>query len=117
MLKAWNRLTALHAPLLIAAIAMISACVESGAEPMAEAQSPAAQPPASAKPATAPPSQPPPAAQTPPTFLGAPPVQFDGARYETRRGPRHGEHTDEVLAEVGYEMDEILQLKIDGAIH
>jgi crotonobetainyl-CoA:carnitine CoA-transferase CaiB-like acyl-CoA transferase len=49
--------------------------------------------------------------------LVAPPVQFDGARYQTRRGPRHGEHTDEVLAEVGYEMDEILQLKIDGAIH
>ena len=49
--------------------------------------------------------------------LVAPPVQFDGARYETRRGPRHGEHTDEVLAEVGYDMDEIIQLKIDGAIH
>ena len=49
--------------------------------------------------------------------LVAPPVQFDRTHYETRRGPRHGEHTDEVLAEVGYEMDEILQLKIDGAIH
>lgn len=49
--------------------------------------------------------------------LVAPPVQFDGARYETRRAPRHGEHTDEVLAEIGYAMDEILQLKIDGAIH
>ena len=49
--------------------------------------------------------------------LVAPPIQFDGARYETRRGPGHGEHTDEVLAEVGYDMDEIIQLKIDGAIH
>lgn len=49
--------------------------------------------------------------------LVAPPVQFDGARYETQRGPGHGEHTDEVLAEVGYDMDEIIQLKIDGAIH
>jgi crotonobetainyl-CoA:carnitine CoA-transferase CaiB-like acyl-CoA transferase len=49
--------------------------------------------------------------------LVAPPVQFDGARYETRRGPRHGEHTDEVLAEAGYGVDEIIQLKIDGAIH
>jgi crotonobetainyl-CoA:carnitine CoA-transferase CaiB-like acyl-CoA transferase len=48
--------------------------------------------------------------------LVAPPVQFDGARYETRRGPRHGDHTDEVLLEAGYDMDEILQLKIDGAI-
>ena len=49
--------------------------------------------------------------------LVAPPVQFEGEPYRTRRGPRHGEHTDEVLAEVSYEMDEILQLKIDGAIH
>jgi crotonobetainyl-CoA:carnitine CoA-transferase CaiB-like acyl-CoA transferase len=48
--------------------------------------------------------------------LVAPPVQFDGARYETRRGPDHGAHTDEVLAEAGYDMDEIIQLKIDGAI-
>jgi crotonobetainyl-CoA:carnitine CoA-transferase CaiB-like acyl-CoA transferase len=49
--------------------------------------------------------------------LVAPPVRFDGAHYETRRAPGHGEHTDEVLAEIGYDMDEILQLKIDGAIH
>jgi crotonobetainyl-CoA:carnitine CoA-transferase CaiB-like acyl-CoA transferase len=49
--------------------------------------------------------------------LVAPPVRFDGARYETRPGPTHGEHTDEVLLEAGYDMDEIIQLKIDGAIH
>jgi crotonobetainyl-CoA:carnitine CoA-transferase CaiB-like acyl-CoA transferase len=48
--------------------------------------------------------------------LVAPPVQFDGVAYETRRGPDHGADTDEVLSEVGYEMDEIIQLKIDGAI-
>ena len=48
--------------------------------------------------------------------LVSPPVQFDGARYETRRGPDHGAHTDEVLLEVGYSMDDIIQLKIDGAI-
>ncbi len=48
--------------------------------------------------------------------LVTPPVQFDGAPYETRPAPRHGAHTDEVLLEVGYDMDEILQLKIDGAI-
>ena len=48
--------------------------------------------------------------------LVAPPVRFDEAPYETRRGPDHGAHTDEVLGEVGYDMDEIIQLKIDGAI-
>jgi crotonobetainyl-CoA:carnitine CoA-transferase CaiB-like acyl-CoA transferase len=46
----------------------------------------------------------------------APPVQFDNARYETRPGPAHGADTDEVLAEVGYNMDEILTLKMDGAV-
>jgi crotonobetainyl-CoA:carnitine CoA-transferase CaiB-like acyl-CoA transferase len=48
--------------------------------------------------------------------LVAPPIQFDGARYEPRPAPGHGDHTDEVLVEVGYDMDEVLQLKIDGAI-
>jgi crotonobetainyl-CoA:carnitine CoA-transferase CaiB-like acyl-CoA transferase len=48
--------------------------------------------------------------------LVAPPVQFDGAPYQTRRGPDHGAHTDEVLREAGYDMDQIMQLKIDGAI-
>lgn len=48
--------------------------------------------------------------------LVAPPVQFNGARYETRAAPEHGAHTDEVLIEVGYDMDEVIQLKIDGAI-
>jgi crotonobetainyl-CoA:carnitine CoA-transferase CaiB-like acyl-CoA transferase len=48
--------------------------------------------------------------------LVAPPVQFDSARYETHPRPGHGAHTDEVLVEVGYNMDEVIQLKIDGAI-
>jgi crotonobetainyl-CoA:carnitine CoA-transferase CaiB-like acyl-CoA transferase len=48
--------------------------------------------------------------------LVTPPVQFDGAPYELRRAPDHGAHTDEVLVEAGYDMDEIVQLKIDGAI-
>jgi crotonobetainyl-CoA:carnitine CoA-transferase CaiB-like acyl-CoA transferase len=48
--------------------------------------------------------------------LVAPPVQFDNAPYRTRRGPDHGAHTDEVLTELGYDMDTILELKIDGAI-
>ena len=48
--------------------------------------------------------------------LVAPPVQFDGGHYETRAGPGHGAHTDEVLIEVGYDMDELIELKVDGAI-
>ena len=38
------------------------------------------------------------------------------SRTKRVRGPDHGADTDEVLSEVGYEMDEIIQLKIDGAI-
>jgi len=49
--------------------------------------------------------------------LVTPPVQFDGAQYETHAAPEHGAHTDEVLVEAGYDMDEVIQLKIDGAIH
>jgi crotonobetainyl-CoA:carnitine CoA-transferase CaiB-like acyl-CoA transferase len=48
--------------------------------------------------------------------LVTPPVRFDDAPYATRRGPDHGADTDDVLREVGYEMDEIIQLKVDGAI-
>ncbi len=48
--------------------------------------------------------------------LVAPPFQFDGQTYETRPAPAHGVHTDAVLSEAGYNMDEIIQLKIDGAI-
>jgi crotonobetainyl-CoA:carnitine CoA-transferase CaiB-like acyl-CoA transferase len=45
------------------------------------------------------------------------PIQFDGVPYETRPAPGFGEHTDELLLEAGYDMDQIIQLKIDGAIH
>lgn len=48
--------------------------------------------------------------------LVSPPIQFDGARYQMRPGPAHGAHTDEILQEAGYDMEEILQLKMDGAI-
>jgi crotonobetainyl-CoA:carnitine CoA-transferase CaiB-like acyl-CoA transferase len=46
----------------------------------------------------------------------APPVQFDGAHYETRLSSGYGDDTDAVLVELGYSMDEVIQLKIDGAI-
>ena len=48
--------------------------------------------------------------------LVAPPVEFDGTHYQTSRGPDHGAHTDEVLAELGYDLEAVLQLKIEGAI-
>lgn len=48
--------------------------------------------------------------------LVANPVQFDETPVTTRRAPRFAEHTDEVLREFGLTDDELIQLKIDGAI-
>jgi crotonobetainyl-CoA:carnitine CoA-transferase CaiB-like acyl-CoA transferase len=44
------------------------------------------------------------------------PLQFDEEPPELTRAPDHGEHTDEVLAELGYDMDRIMDLKVKGAI-
>jgi crotonobetainyl-CoA:carnitine CoA-transferase CaiB-like acyl-CoA transferase len=46
----------------------------------------------------------------------ASPLQFDETPPDLTRGPEHGEHTDEVLGELGLDMDELLELKIKGAI-
>jgi crotonobetainyl-CoA:carnitine CoA-transferase CaiB-like acyl-CoA transferase len=51
-----------------------------------------------------------------PFKLVAGPLQFDGAPGDVRRAPEHGEHTDAVLAELGLEMDSIIELKIKGAV-
>ena len=48
--------------------------------------------------------------------LPANPVQFDETPPSVRHAPDHGEHTDELLQELGLSMDEILQHKISGAI-
>jgi crotonobetainyl-CoA:carnitine CoA-transferase CaiB-like acyl-CoA transferase len=48
--------------------------------------------------------------------LVASPVQFDGADPDLRRAPQFAEHTDDVLLSLGYDMDKILELKIEGAI-
>jgi crotonobetainyl-CoA:carnitine CoA-transferase CaiB-like acyl-CoA transferase len=48
--------------------------------------------------------------------LPAVPVQFDGHPPPLRRGPEHGEDTETVLAEIGYDWDEILDLKESGVI-
>ncbi|MFO1538299.1 MAG: CoA transferase, partial [Actinomycetota bacterium] len=43
-------------------------------------------------------------------------MQFDDAQVSVRRGaPRLGEHTDEVLAEIGLGPDEIAALHASGA--
>ena len=44
------------------------------------------------------------------------PVQFDEQAPDVVRAPEFAEHTDEVLHEVGYSDDEILELKIAGAV-
>ncbi|GAA1851543.1 CoA transferase [Pseudonocardia ailaonensis] len=44
------------------------------------------------------------------------PVTFDERRPPLRRAPQIGEHSDEVLASVGYTDEEILDLRISGAL-
>lgn len=44
------------------------------------------------------------------------PIQFDESAPDLKRAPDHGEHTDDVLAELGYEMETILDLKLKGAV-
>jgi crotonobetainyl-CoA:carnitine CoA-transferase CaiB-like acyl-CoA transferase len=48
--------------------------------------------------------------------LVASPVQFDECAPTISRAPQFAEHTDDVLRELGRTEDEILQLKIDGAV-
>ena len=51
------------------------------------------------------------------TFRVVPsPLRFDDTSPDLVAAPEHGEHTDEVLTELGLDMDEILDLKIKGAI-
>ncbi len=44
------------------------------------------------------------------------PVQFDERPPELRRAPQFAEHTEQVLADLGLDWDEILALKVDGAV-
>lgn len=48
--------------------------------------------------------------------LPANPVQFDETPPSVRGAPEHGEHTDEVLLELGLTYDEILEHKVTGAV-
>jgi crotonobetainyl-CoA:carnitine CoA-transferase CaiB-like acyl-CoA transferase len=51
-----------------------------------------------------------------PYELVASPVQFDEVPATLRRAPLFAEHTDDVLASLGLDTDQVLQLKIDGAV-
>ncbi len=44
------------------------------------------------------------------------PVQFDESPTPLVRAPEAGEHTDEILAEIGLEWDRIVELKVAGAV-
>jgi crotonobetainyl-CoA:carnitine CoA-transferase CaiB-like acyl-CoA transferase len=44
------------------------------------------------------------------------PVQFDEQAPAMRRGPEHGEHTEEVLLELGYSWDDIAALGEAGVL-
>ena len=44
------------------------------------------------------------------------PLQFDETPPDLTRAPDHGEHTDEVLLELGLSEDELIALKIEGAV-
>lgn len=46
----------------------------------------------------------------------ASPLQFDEQPADLVRAPDHGEHTDEILGELGLDMDAIMELKIAGAV-
>jgi crotonobetainyl-CoA:carnitine CoA-transferase CaiB-like acyl-CoA transferase len=48
--------------------------------------------------------------------LVATPVQFDESPPNIVRAPAHGEHTDAILDELGLDMDQIIDLKIKGAV-
>lgn len=48
--------------------------------------------------------------------LVASPVQFDETPVELTRAPQFAEHTDEVLLSLGITQEELLALKIDGAV-
>ena len=46
----------------------------------------------------------------------ASPLQFDEEPPDLLRAPDHGEHTEEVLGELGMDMEAIMELKIAGAV-
>ncbi|MGD1256971.1 CaiB/BaiF CoA transferase family protein [Mycobacterium seoulense] len=48
--------------------------------------------------------------------LAGSPVQFDETPLSLRRAPGHGEHTDELLAELGYDEEQVIDFKIKSVV-
>jgi crotonobetainyl-CoA:carnitine CoA-transferase CaiB-like acyl-CoA transferase len=48
--------------------------------------------------------------------VARPPVQFNGGQASARPAPDLGADTDQVLLDLGYDWDELVQMKVDGAI-
>ena len=48
--------------------------------------------------------------------LVANPVQFDESVTDLHRSPDAGEHTDEILAELGIDWAAVVDLKVSGAV-
>jgi crotonobetainyl-CoA:carnitine CoA-transferase CaiB-like acyl-CoA transferase len=48
--------------------------------------------------------------------LAASPVQFDETPLNLDRAPEHGEHTDALLAELGYSDEDIIEFKINSVV-
>ncbi len=48
--------------------------------------------------------------------LVASPAQFDETPVEVERAPEHGEHTELVLMDLGYDWDQIAAMKESGAV-
>jgi crotonobetainyl-CoA:carnitine CoA-transferase CaiB-like acyl-CoA transferase len=51
-----------------------------------------------------------------PFQLAAAPVQYDGVAAQPRRAPEFNEHGDDILADLGLDMDAILDLKVRGVV-